>query len=89
MEVLDVHDRNSDERRFKEAGIPIYRFAGGRNAADYPQYHMPMDTVEFVYDFAGSKANFQAGFSTIIEASYHTILVLDAFSPETLQAAYG
>ncbi|MEA3203991.1 MAG: hypothetical protein QOI63_1671, partial [Thermoplasmata archaeon] len=84
--VLDVHDRNSDERRFKEAGIPILRFAGGRNAADYDQYHKPLDTVEHVYEVTGGRASFEAGFATIVEASFPTVLVLDRTSLAALQA---
>lgn len=87
--VLDTHDRNSDERRFKEVGIPIYRFAGGRNAADYPQYHQPQDTVEYVYEFVDGRPNFEAGFRTIVEGSYATAMVLDAYSPDQLRAAYS
>lgn len=89
VEVLDVHDRNSDERNFKEAGVPIYRFAGGRHAADYDQYHRPLDTVEHVYDVAGGRANFAAGFATIVEASYTTALAFDRTSMDELRVAYG
>jgi len=87
--VLDTHDRNSDEMNFKRAGIPIYRFAGGRHAADYPQYHKPQDTVEYVYEFVSGCANFEKGFTTIVEASYHTALALDAESPASLRSAYS
>ncbi|MGB1585995.1 MAG: M28 family peptidase [Thermoplasmatota archaeon] len=86
VEVLDTHDRNSDERRFKEAGIPIYRFAGGRHAADYPQYHMPQDTVEYVYEFVDGRANFEAGFGTILEGSIHLALALDQATLDELRA---
>ncbi len=89
VEVLDVHDRNSDERNFKEAGIPILRFAGGRRAADYDQYHMPLDTVDHVYDVVGGRPNFEAGFSTVVEASYATALLLDGTDIETLRATYA
>ncbi len=89
VEVLDVHDRNSDERRFKEAGIPIYRFAGGRHAADYDQYHMPLDTVEHVYEVVGGRANWEAGFTTIVEGSYHLIWALDKTDRAGLVAHYA
>lgn len=89
VEVLDVHDRNSDERNFKEAGVPILRFAGGRHAADYDQYHRPLDTVDHVYDVAGGRANFAAGFATIIESSYTTALAFDRTSMDELRATYG
>lgn len=89
VEVLDVHDRNSDEMNFKRAGIPILRFAGGRHAADYDQYHKPLDTVDHVYDLAGGRANFAAGFATVVEASYVTALAFDATSMDEIRASYG
>jgi hypothetical protein len=89
VEVLDVHDRNSDERNFKEAGVPIYRFAGGRHAVDYDQYHRPLDTVDHVYDVAGGRANFAAGFATIVESGYTTALAFDGTSMDELRSAYG
>lgn len=89
VEVLDTHDRNSDERRFRDAGIPIYRFAGGRNAADYDQYHGPDDTVEHVYQITRGRPNFEAGFTTIVEGSYHLILALDGTDRGGLQAMYS
>ena len=89
VEVLDVHDRNSDEMNFKRAGIPILRFAGGRHAADYDQYHRPLDTVDHVYEVAGGPANFEAGFATIVEASYTTVLAFDATSMDEIRTAYG
>lgn len=89
VEVLAESHRNSDERRFKEAGVPILRFAGGLNASDYDQYHMPLDTVDHVYEFAGGAANFKAGFSAIVEASYATALALDKTTLEELRQAYG
>ena len=89
VEVLDVHDRNSDEMNFKRAGVPILRFAGGRNAADYDQYHKPLDTVQHVYDVAGGRANFEKGFATIVEASYATALAFDGTSMAELHAVYG
>jgi hypothetical protein len=87
--VLDKHDRNSDERRFKEAGIPILRFAGGRNAADYDQYHKPLDTVDHVYEVTGGRASFETGFATIVEASFPTVLALDRTSLDALRAHAG
>ncbi len=89
VEVLDTHDRNSDERRFKEVGIPIYRFAGGRNAADYDQYHGPDDTVEHVYEITNGRTNFEAGFTTIVEGSYYLIWALDKTDIGAMERAYG
>jgi hypothetical protein len=89
VEVLPDSHRNSDERRFKEAGVPIIRFAGGLNASDYPQYHMPLDTVDYVYDFVGGRANFEAGFAAVVEASYATALALDRTDFAEIAATYG
>ncbi|HWH08676.1 MAG TPA: M28 family peptidase, partial [Candidatus Thermoplasmatota archaeon] len=75
--LLDGHDRNSDERNFKEEGVPILRMAGGRKAVDYPEYHKPGDTVEFVYQFAGGPENYEKGLRTVIEASYWNAVVFD------------
>lgn len=75
--VLDVHDRNSDERRFKEAGVPIIRMAGGRDAADYPQYHMPDDSLEYMLDFVGGEENWKAGLGTVLEATAYNIVLFD------------
>jgi hypothetical protein len=84
VEILDVHDRNSDERNFKEAGVPIVRFAGGRNAADYPQYHQPQDTAEYVYEYAGGRENFEQGFEMVVLVSWYTILAYDHYDPLAL-----
>lgn len=75
--ILDGHDRNSDERHFKEADIPILRMAGGRKAADYPAYHKPNDTVEFVYEFAGGPENYEKGLKLTVEASWWNAVVFD------------
>lgn len=87
IDILDVHDRNSDEQSFKRYGIPVVRFAGGRNAADYPMYHQPADVVPYVYDFAGGRPNFELGFEAAVLASYYTILGFDAFDPWNLPTA--
>ena len=89
VEVLEDSHRNSDERRFKEAGVPIIRFAGGLNATDYDQYHRPLDTVDHVYEVTNGAANFKAGFSAIVEVSYATALALDATTYDELATAYG
>ncbi|HET6405690.1 MAG TPA: M28 family peptidase [Candidatus Thermoplasmatota archaeon] len=75
--ILDGHDRNSDERNFKEENIPILRMAGGRKAADYPAYHLPNDTVEFVYEFAGGAENYEKGLRLTVEASWWNAVIFD------------
>ncbi|MBW3583659.1 MAG: M28 family peptidase [Euryarchaeota archaeon] len=67
--ILDEHDRNSDERRFREAGFPIFRWAGGRHAADYPHYHQPTDTYDTMIDYAGGEENFEQGINAVIQTS--------------------
>lgn len=75
--ILDGHDRNSDERNFKEAGIPILRMAGGRRAVDYPEYHKPGDTIEFVYEFAGGPENYEKGLEMVVRTSFWNVVVFD------------
>ncbi|HVM45725.1 MAG TPA: M28 family peptidase [Candidatus Thermoplasmatota archaeon] len=75
--ILDGHDRNSDERHFKEADIPILRMAGGRKAVDYPAYHKPNDTVEYVYEFAGGAENYEKGLHLTVEASWWNVVIFD------------
>lgn len=87
IRILEVHDRNSDEQSFKKIGIPVVRFAGGRNAADYPMYHQPGDTVPYVYTFAGGRPNYEKGVNAIVVSSYYTILGMDAFDPWHLPTA--
>jgi hypothetical protein len=89
VEVLDTHDRNSDERRFRDAGVPIYRFAGGRHATDYPEYHKPGDTVEYVYEFVQGRANFELGFATIVEASHALVLALDGTDMAAMRLSHS
>ncbi|HWG89855.1 MAG TPA: M28 family peptidase [Candidatus Thermoplasmatota archaeon] len=81
--ILDVHDRNSDERRFKEADIPIIRMAGGRRATDYPEYHKPGDTIEYVYEFSGGPENYEKGLHMVIYTSYWSVLAFDALPSYT------
>ncbi|HUR68632.1 MAG TPA: M28 family peptidase [Candidatus Thermoplasmatota archaeon] len=75
--ILDGHDRNSDERNFKEEDIPILRMAGGRKAVDYPAYHKPNDTIEYVYQFAGGPENYEAGLNLTVAASWWNVVVFD------------
>lgn len=85
--VKDTHDRNSDELRFSRAGVPVYRFAGGKTAGEYEQYHMPGDTVEYVYDLVGGRPNFEAGFGAAVEASHRLVETLDRTDPAGLLQA--
>jgi len=86
-EVFPFNDRNSDEASFKAIHVPTVRFAGGRTAGAYPQYHMPQDTVDFVEQFAGGRANFEAGLGAIVKTAVQLALELDQVSLADLQAA--
>ena len=79
--ILDGHDRNSDERNFKEANVPILRMAGGRKAVDYPAYHQVNDTIEYVYGFAGGAENYEAGLNLTVAASWWNVVVFDRLPP--------
>jgi hypothetical protein len=86
-EAFPKNDRNSDEYVFAQAHVPTVRFAGGRRAADYDQYHLPDDTVAHVYQVVGGRANFQAGFGAIVQESYTLALMLDRTSLDELRAS--
>lgn len=88
VEAFPFNDRNSDEATFKAAHVPSIRFAGGRTAGAYPQYHKPQDTVDFVYDYVGGRANFELGFGTIVRTAYQEALMLDQTSLSEIQQAY-
>ncbi|TPV93259.1 MAG: M20/M25/M40 family metallo-hydrolase [Myxococcales bacterium FL481] len=84
LEILRVYDRNSDEKSFMNAGIPIVRFYGGRNANDYPYYHRAGDTIEGVYQVVGGRLAFEMGLELTIEASYYSMLAFDLFDPASV-----
>lgn len=75
--LLETHDRNSDENVFKALDFPVLRLSGGRNAADYPEYHKPGDTVDFVYSFMGGQENYEKGLAAVATATAWTIIAYD------------
>ncbi len=80
QDCIAFHDqviRNSDERRFKDAGVPVIRMAGGFKATDYPAYHKPNDTVEYVYEFTGGPANYEKGLDLTLRTSYWSVVAFD------------
>lgn len=85
--VFDFNDRNSDEASFASAGIPTIRFAGGRTAGAYDQYHLPDDTVEHLYDLTGGRAGWESGFGDVMRVAYETAVRFDATNLEELAAA--
>ncbi|MEA3165769.1 MAG: hypothetical protein QOJ26_635 [Thermoplasmata archaeon] len=88
-EVIDHNERNSDEAIFAQAGIPTLRFSGGQRAADYDQYHLPLDTPDHIYQVVGGRDNFKEGFGALVLESYTLVLELDGTSLAELQAAYA
>ncbi len=84
-EVFDFNDRNSDESRFASAGYPTVRFAGGRTAGAYDQYHMPDDTPEHIYELTGGRANWELGYARVVESAVILALMVDPFTLEELQ----
>lgn len=86
-EVFPFNDRNSDEAAFRAAEIPTIRFAGGRTAGLYPQYHKPGDTVAFVEEFAGGHNTWVKGFGAVVQTAYTQTLLLDRTDLAQMQAA--
>jgi hypothetical protein len=87
-EAFKFNDRNSDEASFAQAHIPTVRFAGGRHAGDYAQYHMPGDTVDYVYQFAGGRDRFEKGMGTVVRTAWQVALGLDQVTLDDLKAEY-
>ncbi len=77
IEFVDEAFRNSDERRFKEEGVPVIRMAGGFKATDYPAYHKPNDTVEYLYEFVGGPANYELGLDLTLRTSFWSVVAFD------------
>ncbi len=84
VEIKDIHYRNSDEKTFKEAGIPALRFIGGENFFDYDAYHTADDTVDTVYALAGGRAQFAAGFEMTVWIAYFAVRAYDRYDPLAL-----
>lgn len=87
-EAFPFNDRNSDEASFAAAHVPTIRFAGGRTAGLYPQYHKPGDTVDYVYQFAGGRDRFEQGMAAVVRTAWQVTLQLDQTSLDELKAAY-
>ncbi|HEX2065502.1 MAG TPA: M28 family peptidase [Candidatus Thermoplasmatota archaeon] len=85
-QAFPFNDRNSDEASFAQAHVPTVRFAGGRTAGSYPQYHLPGDTVEYVEQFAGGRDRFEAGLAAVVRTAWQVALQLDQASLDDLRA---
>lgn len=69
--------RNSDESNFAEQGYFTMRWTGMRTAFDYPGYHQPWDTVEFMEMVAGGRDNLEQGTENTFTSAYYTTFVVD------------
>jgi len=69
--------RNSDEASWAAAGFRTLRWAGLRKAADYPQYHKPMDNPATIDTVAGGRKFFEAGLRNTLLSAYYTAAALD------------
>jgi hypothetical protein len=69
--------RNSDERSFADKGFFTMRWTGMHDAADYPGYHQPWDTVALMEQVAGSRENLEKGTENTFLSAYYTAMVLD------------
>jgi hypothetical protein len=95
VEVRLGNIRNSDEQRFEKiGGVPVVRFAGGYKPGFYPMYHMPGDTVPYVYAFAcgnctdqnRGREQFAKGVEMVVAVSYYTIMAYDKFDSMQIEA---
>jgi hypothetical protein len=84
VEIVDQHDRISDDWPFKLAGIPVLRFCGGRYPFLYSMYHTASDTVDRVYGIAGGRKRFEDSFENAVITSYYVIMAYDSNDPKKL-----
>ena len=81
VQVVGSNDRNSDEASFDAADFPTLRWAGMRNAADYPEYHMPGDDLATMEEVAGGRDFLEKGMYNTLASAYNTALALDNEMP--------
>ena len=69
--------RNSDEASWADEGYPTLRWAGLRRARDYPEYHLPRDTVATMQAVAGGPEFLEKGLRNTLLSAYYTAAALD------------
>ena len=69
--------RNSDEASWASRGYPTLRWAGLRKARDYPEYHLPRDTVATMEQVAGGRQFLEKGMRNTLLSAYYTAAALD------------
>lgn len=89
VEVRGQNTRNSDEASWDVLGYPTLRWAGMRTAGDYPEYHMPGDTMATIDEVAGGRIFFEQGLRNTLLSSYYTAMALDNGQPVARAAVSG
>jgi hypothetical protein len=72
-----INIRNSDESNFAGKGLFTIRWTGMRTASDYPGYHQPWDTVQFMEFVAGGREILEEGTENTFKSAYYTAHLLD------------
>jgi hypothetical protein len=69
--------RNSDEASWAGDSYRTLRWAGGRAAADYPEYHSAGDNETTIDKVAGGRQYFEAGLRNTLLSAYYTAAAID------------
>ena len=77
VSVEGANNRNSDEASWADKGYRTLRWAGLRRAADYPEYHLPQDTLATIDRVAGGREFFEKGLVNTLLSAYFTAAALD------------
>ena len=89
VSIEGVNNRNSDEASWADAGFRTVRWAGQRKAADYAQYHMPLDNPDTIDQAAGGRKYYEAGLRNTLLSAYYTAAAFDSASdPGPLSSGY-
>jgi hypothetical protein len=84
VSVEGPNTRNSDEASWHRNRFATLRWAGLKTASSYPQYHLPLDNMDTIYEVAGGKQNFELGMKHTLVSAYYTAAAIDlgALDPE-------
>jgi len=85
VEVKGLNQRNSDEASWDARDYTTLRWSGLEGASDYPEYHLPGDTMATIDEFSGGRVFFEQGMRNTLTSAYYTVLALDNEMP-TVQA---
>jgi hypothetical protein len=77
VSIEKANTRNSDEASWADKGFRTLRWAGLRRAADYPQYHLPLDNLATIDATAGGREFFEKGLRNTLLSAYYTAASLD------------